>query len=73
MVQHTPTVAEALIHAVVARSPALRIEERTMVEAVSDDGQRLVALNEVYLGQPRPRRASSPGSCARRGPRRRPA
>ncbi|MFE6509047.1 hypothetical protein ACFVDI_12605 [Nocardioides sp. NPDC057767] len=26
-------------------------EERTMVEAVADDGQSLVALNEVYVGQ----------------------
>ncbi len=26
------------------------VEERTMVEAVLDDGQRLVALNEVYVG-----------------------
>ncbi|MEV7776115.1 hypothetical protein [Kitasatospora sp. NPDC086791] len=28
------------------------LEERTMVEAVADDGQRLLALNEVYVGQP---------------------
>ena len=27
-----------------------RVEERTMVEAVTDDGRRLLALNEVYLG-----------------------
>jgi NAD kinase len=52
LVQHRPAVAGALIHAVVTRSPALRIEERTMVEAMTDDGQRLVALNEVYVGQP---------------------
>lgn len=29
-----------------------RVEERTMVEARLDDGQRLVALNEVFLGHP---------------------
>jgi hypothetical protein len=29
-----------------------RVEERTMVEAVSDDGQRLRALNEVFAGPP---------------------
>lgn len=28
------------------------IEERTMVEAVADDGRRLLALNEIYVGQP---------------------
>ena len=27
-----------------------RIQERTMVEAVADDGQRLLSLNEVYVG-----------------------
>jgi hypothetical protein len=28
------------------------LEERTMVQAVADDGQSLVALNEIYLGHP---------------------
>lgn len=28
------------------------LERRTMVEAVTDDGQRVVALNEVYVGHP---------------------
>ncbi|MFT4189751.1 MAG: hypothetical protein QM621_14390 [Aeromicrobium sp.] len=28
------------------------VEERTMAEAVLDDGQRLLALNEVFLGHP---------------------
>ncbi len=32
-----------------AREPAA-VRELTMVEAVSDDGQRLVALNEVFIG-----------------------
>ncbi|MFH8381676.1 hypothetical protein ACH4E7_12110 [Kitasatospora sp. NPDC018058] len=47
-------------HRVDALPPLLRavahgdgqLEERTMVEAVADDGQRLLALNEVYVGQP---------------------
>lgn len=30
----------------------LPVEERTMVEAVTDDGQRLLALNEVFVGHP---------------------
>lgn len=29
-----------------------RILDRTMVEAVTDDGQRLLALNEIFVGQP---------------------
>ena len=52
LVQHAPAAAETLIRAVASSSPALRIEGRTMVEAVTDDGQRLLALNEVYVGQP---------------------
>lgn len=28
------------------------IEQRTMVEVATDDGQRLLALNEVYIGHP---------------------
>jgi len=28
------------------------VEQRTMVEARTDDGQRLLALNEIYLGHP---------------------
>jgi hypothetical protein len=52
LVQHAPAAAAALIRAVGSLTPEVRIQERTMVEAVTDDGQRLVALNEVYLGQP---------------------
>src|SRR5690606_37325274 len=29
-----------------------QVEERTMVEATLDDGQRLVALNEIFIGHP---------------------
>lgn len=28
------------------------VQQRTMVRAVADDGQRLVALNEIYVGHP---------------------
>jgi NAD kinase len=52
LVQHPPAAAAGLIRALGSRKPAGRIEERTMVEAVADDGQRLSALNEVYVGQP---------------------
>ncbi|MEU0630687.1 hypothetical protein ABZ355_25265, partial [Streptomyces sp. NPDC005989] len=43
-------VMAALLRA--AASPGGTTEELTMVEAVSDDTQRLLALNEIYLGPP---------------------
>lgn len=48
LVRHPPAAAGDLIRA----AGRARVEERTMVEARTDDGQRLVALNEVYVGQP---------------------
>ncbi|MFE1860458.1 hypothetical protein [Streptomyces anandii] len=50
LVRHRPGDAAALLASVSARGTGA--EERTMVEAVSDDTQRLVALNEIYLGAP---------------------
>ncbi|GAA4931344.1 hypothetical protein ACFPM3_03190 [Streptomyces coeruleoprunus] len=50
LVRHRAAQAAALIPA--ALSPRTAVEELTMVEAVTDDAQRLVALNEVYVGQP---------------------
>ena len=48
LARHRPGDAAELIRAAVAgRAP---IRERTMVEAVLDDGQRVLALNEVFLG-----------------------
>lgn len=44
LVTHAPSEAGDLLRA------RLDIEERTMVEASTDDGQRLIALNEIYLG-----------------------
>lgn len=51
LVPHAPMAAAERLSAV--DDPArLAIEERTMVEILVDDGQRLRALNEVFLGPP---------------------
>jgi hypothetical protein len=50
LAKHAPSDAARLLQAVANNTAA--VEARTMVEAVSDDGQRLVALNEVYIGHP---------------------
>ncbi|MEU9763165.1 hypothetical protein [Streptomyces sp. NPDC047985] len=48
LVRHRPSDAAALLRA--AASPGGRADELTMVEAVADDTQRLLALNEIYFG-----------------------
>jgi NAD kinase len=48
LVPHPPAAAADLLHDVAAARATL--QERTMVEARLDDGQRLLALNEVFLG-----------------------
>jgi hypothetical protein len=48
LARHRPLDAAELIGA--AAAGATPIDERTMVEAVLDDGQRVLALNEVFLG-----------------------
>ncbi|MGW7386198.1 hypothetical protein [Streptomyces sp. NPDC054794] len=48
LVRHRPAAAAALLPAALARGTG--VDELTMVEAVADDTQRLVALNEIYLG-----------------------
>ncbi|MFF3873964.1 hypothetical protein [Streptomyces sp. NPDC001978] len=48
LVRHRATNAAVLLPAVQARGTG--VDELTMVEAVADDTQRLVALNEIYLG-----------------------
>jgi NAD kinase len=48
LVRHRVGDAGALIVSAVARGAVA--DELTMVEAVADDTQRLVALNEIYLG-----------------------
>lgn len=50
LVPHRPEAAGALLTAAAAGTG--RTEERTMVEAVGDDGSRLTALNEIYVGHP---------------------
>jgi NAD kinase len=48
LVRHRPDAAAVLLPSVLA--PGTGVHELTMVEAVADDTQRLVALNEIYLG-----------------------
>jgi len=50
LVRHTAARAARLLPRVAAGTLAL--ERRTMVRASLDDGQELVALNEVFLGHP---------------------
>ncbi|MFJ9682738.1 hypothetical protein ACIRP2_32505 [Streptomyces sp. NPDC101194] len=50
LVRHRPSDAAGLLRA--AASPVGAADELTMVEAVADDTQRLLALNEIYLGPP---------------------
>ncbi|MGW2395137.1 hypothetical protein ACWCYY_01115 [Kitasatospora sp. NPDC001664] len=51
LVRHRPERAGQLLRAAVGAGADRRFEQRTMVEVVADDTQRLLALNEVYLGQ----------------------
>ncbi|MEW2408746.1 hypothetical protein ACIPJQ_08725 [Streptomyces griseoviridis] len=46
LVRHRPADAEALLPSAFTGA----VDELTMVEAVADDTQRLLALNEIYLG-----------------------
>ncbi|MFJ9041087.1 hypothetical protein ACIRF8_31520 [Streptomyces sp. NPDC102406] len=48
LVRHRPDDVARLLPA--AFAPSAGVDELTMVEAVTDDTQRLVALNEVYVG-----------------------
>jgi hypothetical protein len=48
LVRHAPDAAADLLADVAASRAA--IDARTMVEARADDGQRILALNEVFLG-----------------------
>ncbi|WP_234538636.1 hypothetical protein [Streptomyces shenzhenensis] len=50
LVRHRPQRAAVLLASVTATATATGADELTMVEAVADDTQRLVALNEIYLG-----------------------
>jgi hypothetical protein len=48
LVRHSPREAEELVTSVATGSAI--IEARTMVQAVLDDGQQLLALNEIFIG-----------------------
>lgn len=48
LARHTSREAKDLVND--ALSNKVNVEERTMVEAVTDDGVRLLALNEIYVG-----------------------
>ncbi|WP_327371533.1 hypothetical protein [Streptomyces sp. NBC_01217] len=50
LVRHRSSDAAALLRT--AAAPGGAADELTMVEAVADDTQRLLALNEIYLGPP---------------------
>lgn len=50
LVRHAASHTKALLEAVA--SGVASIEARAMVEVVSDDGQELHALNEVFIGHP---------------------
>lgn len=50
LVPHQPDAIGAVVGAV--SSGTATVEERTMVEARTDDGQVLVALNEIFIGHP---------------------
>jgi NAD kinase len=52
LVRHRAEDAAKLLRAAAAPGLEGRLDPRTMVEAVADDTQRLLALNEIYLGQP---------------------
>jgi NAD kinase len=48
LVRHAPEAVRVLVVSVAHREAD--VQERVMVEAVLDDGQRLLALNEVFVG-----------------------
>ncbi|WP_326613626.1 hypothetical protein OG949_35800 [Streptomyces scopuliridis] len=50
LARHRAADAPGLLRA--AEAGAGTVDELTMVEAVADDTQRLLALNEIYLGRP---------------------
>jgi hypothetical protein len=64
LVRHAPAQAADLLRG------SGTLEQRTMVEARTDDGQRLVALNEIFVGHPSHQtaryRLTAPGALAER-------
>jgi hypothetical protein len=52
LVPHPPSSAARLLRATGPKAGLTSVTELTMVQADTDDGQRLTALNELYIGQP---------------------
>jgi len=52
LVPHVPEAAPALLSTAADARADDHTEQRAMVEAITDDGQQLTALNEIYIGQP---------------------
>jgi hypothetical protein len=50
LVRHSPDGGAAIVERV--RRGAATVEQRAMVQATLDDGQTLIALNDLYLGDP---------------------
>ena len=62
LVTHAPTDAAELLRSTTS------IEERAMVRASLDDGQRLLALNEIFVGPATPPNSPIPVGCTQRPP-----
>jgi NAD kinase len=52
LIPHPPEAAPALLATAASPGAAGNVENLAMVQAGTDDGQRLIALNEIYIGQP---------------------
>lgn len=52
LVPHPPQAAPALLAAAADPEAEDHVEQRVMAEAMTDDGQHLTALNEIFAGQP---------------------
>jgi hypothetical protein len=52
LVPHRPDAVGPLLAQAVAADVGLHVQARVMVQAELDDGQRLCALNEVFVGHP---------------------
>ncbi|MGH9264727.1 MAG: hypothetical protein ACRD1D_08540, partial [Acidimicrobiales bacterium] len=52
LVAHRPSAVGDLLVALGGSDGAVPMQSRTMVQALTDDGQALLALNEIYVGHP---------------------
>jgi len=51
LVPHPPRAVSGLLATAAGPRACDHVEQRAMVKAVTDDGQQLAALNEIYIGQ----------------------